>query len=167
MLKKNRKNSKEETFLDITVVHNGYDLSFSLKEIKSDLTNDLCIEIHCLFKDGQLSCSWAYSGDKLMPFYHLWLCVYIIYLFLYVSLHLSICLSIHQLSIDLLSSMEGGQGVVVQLLSNIWLFVSPWMAAHEAPLSSTICWREGERERYISRSRNKPHKWNSVLLPEL
>ena len=27
---------------------------------------------------------------------------------------------------------------VVQLLSHLWLFVTPWSAAHQAPLSSTI-----------------------------
>ena len=28
--------------------------------------------------------------------------------------------------------------IVVQLLTHIWLFVTPWTAAHQAPLSSTI-----------------------------
>ena len=30
--------------------------------------------------------------------------------------------------------------VVVQLLSHVWLFVTPWTAAPQAPLSSTISW---------------------------
>ena len=30
--------------------------------------------------------------------------------------------------------------VVVHLLSHVWLFVAPWTAAHQAPLSSTISW---------------------------
>ena len=30
--------------------------------------------------------------------------------------------------------------VVVQLLSHVWLFVTPWTAAHQAPLSSTVSW---------------------------
>ena len=28
--------------------------------------------------------------------------------------------------------------VVIQLLSHAWLFVTPWTAAHQAPLSSTV-----------------------------
>jgi len=28
--------------------------------------------------------------------------------------------------------------IVVQLLTHVWLFVTPWTAAHQAPLSSTI-----------------------------
>ena len=125
LLKIIQEKSKEETFLDITVVHNGYDLSFSLKEIKSHLTNVLCIEIHRFFKDGQLSCSWACSRDKLMPFYHLWLCVYIIYLFLYVSLHLSI----HQLSIDL-SIIYGGRRGSCCSVAKWWLTLCPHGLQH-------------------------------------
>ena len=30
--------------------------------------------------------------------------------------------------------------VVVRLLSHVLLFVTPWTAAHQAPLSSTILW---------------------------
>ena len=30
--------------------------------------------------------------------------------------------------------------VIVQSLSPVWLFVTPWAAAHQAPLSSTISW---------------------------
>ena len=30
---------------------------------------------------------------------------------------------------------------VVQSLSRVWLFVTPWTAAHQAPLSFTISWR--------------------------
>ena len=31
-------------------------------------------------------------------------------------------------------------GVVVQLLSHVWLFVTPWTVAHQASLSFTISW---------------------------
>ena len=34
-----------------------------------------------------------------------------------------------------------GPVVVVQLLSRVQIFVTPWNAAHQAPLSSTISWR--------------------------
>ena len=30
--------------------------------------------------------------------------------------------------------------VIVQSLSSVGLFVTPWAAAHQAPLSSTISW---------------------------
>ena len=30
--------------------------------------------------------------------------------------------------------------VLVQLLSHVWLFATPWTAAHQVPLSSTISW---------------------------
>ena len=30
--------------------------------------------------------------------------------------------------------------VVVQLVSCVWLFVTPWTTAHQAPLSSTVSW---------------------------
>ena len=30
--------------------------------------------------------------------------------------------------------------LVVQSLSHVWLFATPWNAAHQAPLSSTISW---------------------------
>ena len=141
--------------MDITVVHNGCDLSFSLKEIKSHLTNVLCIEIHRFFKDGQLSCSWACSRDKLMPFYHLWLCVYIIYLFLYVSLHLSI----HQLSIDL-SIIYGGRRGSCCSVAKWCLTLCPPGLQHSRLLCPPLSAGGRERERYIFRSRNKPHKWN-------
>ena len=42
-------------------------------------------------------------------------------------LHLSSCLD-----------LSGGGGV--QLLSHVWLFVTPWTAVHHAPLSSNIFW---------------------------
>ena len=34
----------------------------------------------------------------------------------------------------------GGHIVVVQSLSHVLLFVTPWIVAHQAPLSSTISW---------------------------
>ena len=30
--------------------------------------------------------------------------------------------------------------IVVQSLSHVWLFVTPWTVAHQAPLSSTVSW---------------------------
>ena len=30
--------------------------------------------------------------------------------------------------------------VVIQLLSHVWLLTTPWTAAHQAPLSSTVSW---------------------------
>ena len=38
--------------------------------------------------------------------------------------------------------MNGGNSeiVVVQSLSQVWLFATPWIAARQGPLPSTICW---------------------------
>ena len=36
--------------------------------------------------------------------------------------------------------LEAQSFVVVQLLSHVWLFATPWTAAHQASLSSTISW---------------------------
>ena len=38
----------------------------------------------------------------------------------------------------------------VQLLSHVWLFVTPWTAVRQAFLSLTISWRLGEEKLYMS-----------------
>ena len=37
-------------------------------------------------------------------------------------------------------SPAGASGVVVRSLSRVWLFVTPWTAAHQASLSFTMSW---------------------------
>ena len=55
-------------------------------------------------------------------------------LIIYLSInHLSMYISIH-------TSMDLCIHLVVQLLSCVWLFANPWTAAHQASLSSTLCW---------------------------
>ena len=42
--------------------------------------------------------------------------------------------------VPLLSSLSIQHLVVVQFLSRVWLFLTPWTAAHQASLSSTVSW---------------------------
>ena len=49
---------------------------------------------------------------------------------------------LHQLRVkgDNRKLSYGRRTVIVQLLSLVWLFETPWTAAHQAPLSFTISW---------------------------
>ena len=46
--------------------------------------------------------------------------------------------SLENTSATIIVSSHLAHNIVVQSLSHVWLFASPWTAAHQAPLSSTI-----------------------------
>ena len=58
--------------------------------------------------------------------------------------------------------------VFVQSLSHVWLFVTPWTAACQTPLSSTICWTS---DKFMSIQSvllsNHPILCHSLLLPSI
>ena len=55
--------------------------------------------------------------------------------------------------------------VVIQLLSHIWLFVTPWTAPHQAFLSSTISWSFLKHFHWISDAIQPSHPLLSPSSP--